>query len=356
MATGRVRRISGRGVPVLVLAWTGLMGGSFLLAPGASAATTVPVHIKDLTPPLVSVDPGDSVAFDDQIQDKTVQVGGAGGLLPSLVSAVVHTDVTLGIPDDQPNHQHVLKPGDPPFVQQFQSSCLTCTITYTYRVSVPDTSVVGSVLSTVTSQAIALMPQNQVVTFNGQQTTVTIGVPTPFIVNTLVPLPNLPSVNVPQLPQINVPKPGNLGGVLPTPGTQVGGGTQTITTTTTTTTLHGIDGAQYAYLVGGGVPQMSPLGSAARAAFDPSRLTGTAGSSTGSTSGGGAAGRAGDPGSGPVPVFALDGANLAGASAQRPVAQQPVPVPALIALVALAGVAAALVRTHRGRRASDAGH
>jgi hypothetical protein len=34
---------------------------------------------------------------------------------------------------------------------------------------------------------------------------VAIGVPTPFIVNTLIPLPDLPSSNLPQLPVIDVP-------------------------------------------------------------------------------------------------------------------------------------------------------
>ena len=62
-------------------------------------------------------------------------------------------------------------------------------------------------VNTVTSQAVAAMPQNQVVTYNGKQTTVAIGVPTPFIVNTLLPLPTLPSVSLPQLPKVNVPAP-----------------------------------------------------------------------------------------------------------------------------------------------------
>lgn len=349
MATGRIRWNPRRGVPALVVAVLGLTAGALSLAPGASAATTVPVHIQDLTPPLVNINPGDSVAFDDQIQDKTVQVGGPGGLLPSVISVVVHTDVTLGIPDDQPQNQHVLKPGDPAYVRQFTQSCTTCTITYTYSASVPNTSVTGSLLSSVTSQAIAQMPQNQVVTFNGQQTTVQIGIPTPFLVNTLVPLPNLPGVNLPQLPRINVPNPG---GLLPKPGVPVPGGTQTITTTTTTTTRQGIAGDQYFYDVPGAVPHMAPQGSSAAAAFDPSRLTGSGrlGSSGGSTAGG-AGGQAGGHDSAPVPVFGL-------ASAEQPVgsgSQATLPAAALVAVVALVGAAAALVRTHLASRAARSG-
>lgn len=358
MATRRNAARPRRGALALVVAWVGLMGGGFLLAPGASAATTVPVHIKDLTPPLVSINAGDSVAFDDQIQDKTVQVGGGGGLLPSLVSAVVHTDVTLGIPDNQQKNQHVLKPGDPAFVYRFDQTCATCMITYTYRVTVPDSSITGSLLTTVTNQALAQMPQNQVVTYNGQQTTVTIGAPTPFLVNTLVPLPNLPGANLPQLPQLNLPNPTSLLPGTPKIGAVPGGTTQM--TNPGKTGPKGIDGSLYAYQVPNGIPQMAPQGHAAPA-FDPSRLTG--GSSSAGSSGyapGGSGGQAGTVDGASVPVFgesgSLGGANLADASAQRSSGSgsqgSALPVPALVAIVAMVGVVAALVRTHQARRAA----
>jgi hypothetical protein len=323
MATGRVRRVAGRGAAASLLAALATVAGAFVLAPGASAATTVPVHIRDLTPPLVSINAGDSVAFDDQIQDKTVQVGGGAGLLPSTITVLVHTDVTLGIPDNQPQNQHVLKPGDQPFVQRFDQSCLTCTITYTYRAEVPGGTLAGTALDAATSQAVALLPQTQVVTVDNQQTTVRIGVPTPFIVNTLVPLPNLPGVNVPQLPTVQVPVP-TLPAAPELPGVNAPTGTSFVTTTTTTTTRSGIAGQQYSYLNGLGAPAMAPQPGGTRA-FDPSSI------------GSAAAAGPGQPG-------------LADASASSTVqrsSSSPLSVPALAAVVALAGAATARARVHQ---------
>jgi hypothetical protein len=268
----------------------------------------------------------------------------------------VHTDVTLGLPSGQ----HRLTPGGPAWTEEFRSSCVGCTITYTYSASVPDTSLVGGVLDTVTSRALALMPQNQVLVVDGRQTTVTIGVPTPFVVNALVPLPNLPSVDLPQLPEIDVPAPPP---VTPPSSSGTGSGTSTrtvtTTTTTTTTTLQGIGGTPYTYDVPGAVPRMAPVGSSAASAFDPSRLLAAAaggGASTGGTSGG-AGGRAGTRDSAALPALGLDGTGLAEAGAQRPAdpsSGPALPVPAVVALVALAGVAVALVRTHQVRRAARA--
>src|SRR3954466_4458106 len=201
MATGRIRRGARRGIAAIVLGWLAILVGSLLLAPSASAAPAGRVDIRDLTPPLVSVDAGGKVTFANAIQDKTVQVGG-GGLLPSLVTAVVTTDVTLGLPSGA----HGLQAGQE-WAETFPQSCVGCTITYTYRVTVPDGSVVGSVLSTVTGQALAAVPQNQTVSYNGKQTRVPMGVRTPFLVTTLLPLPNLPSVNLPQLPPVTVQVP-----------------------------------------------------------------------------------------------------------------------------------------------------
>src|SRR4051812_43193162 len=248
MATGRIKRSARRGLAAIVLGWLAILVGSVLLAPSASADSQVDFPIRDLTPPLVSVDAGGTVTFSNAIQDKTVQVG--GGLLPSLVTAVVHTDVTLGLPSGAHPLQGGKNPADR-WTETFPSSCVGCTITYTYRVTVPDSSIVGGVLDTVTGQAIAAMPQNQVVSYNGQQTTVTIGVPTPFVVNTLLPLPNLPSVNVPQIPQVTVEVPEPGGAPPPQPGTPTVPGTETVTTTTTTgTTPQSVPGTQYTYDTG----------------------------------------------------------------------------------------------------------
>src|SRR4051812_45202924 len=279
MATGRIRRSARRGLAAIVLGWLAILVGSVLMAPSASAEATARVDIRDLTPPLLSVDAGGKVTFANAIEDKTVQVGG-GGLLPSLVTVVVHTDVTLGLPCGT----HGLQKGQE-WVETFPSSCVGCTITYTYRATLPDSSVVGGVLNTVTSNAVASLPQNQVVTYNGKQTTVTIGVPTPFVVNTVLPLPNLPSVNLPQVPQVTVQLPPLTG--VPAPqggGTPTVPGTQTVTTTTTTgTTPQSVPGTQYTYDTGAGAPQMAPVDSAAAAAFDPSRFS-AAGQGTGTSS------------------------------------------------------------------------
>jgi hypothetical protein len=356
----RIRRTAKRGVVALVLAWLAVMVGSLLLAPSASAAPTATVYIRDLTPPLVSVDQNGTVTFVNQIQDKTVQVGG-GGLVPTLVTATVHTDVTLVVPSgshtlqSQPDTDPNPEPNSS-WKEQFKQSCATCTITYTYRVSVGNGSIVGAALNSVTSQAIAAMPQNQVVTYNGKQTTVTIGVPTPFIVNTLLPLPNLPSVNLPSQIIVTVPNPG--GGTVPSVGGAAGGltGTVTTTTTTTTTTLQGIAGTQYTYDTGNGAPQMAPVG-AASAAFDQKSFSNGSSGSYGANLASGSGGQPGSYDGASVPVFGLDGTKLADASATSPAqnadsSRNALSVPALLAVVALAGVGAALVRTHQARRAA----
>src|SRR3954452_6036159 len=360
MATGRITRSARRGLAAIVLGWLAVLVGSVLLAPSASADPTAKVEIRDLTPPLVSVDAGGKVTFTNLIEDKTVQVGG-GGLLPSLVAVTVHTDVALGLPSGA----HPLKKGES-WAETFPSSCVGCTITYTYRVSVPDSSIVGSVLNSVTSQALAAMPQNQVVNYNGQQTTVTIGVPTPFVVNTLLPLPNLPSVNLPQVPQVTVQVP-QLGGA-PTPQAGTVPGTQTVTTTTTTTTTGTtpqiVPGTQYTYDTGAGAPQMAPVDTAAAAAFDPSRFFvpgQSVGTPDGSSSTGGAGGVAGQYDGASVPVFGqlagLNGSDLeeadSAAAAPGSASAPALPVPALAAVVALAAVTAALVRTPQAHRAAQ---
>lgn len=353
MPTGRMRRGALRTAAAFVLGCLALVGGLVAFAPSAAADPAVTVYVRDLTPPLVSVDQNGTVTFINQIQDKTVGV--TVGL--SVIDATVHTDVTLVLPSGK----HVLQaqpqtdPNPEPnssWKEQFKQSCLTCTITYTYRVTVPNSSIVGAALNTVVAQAAAAMPQSQVVNYNGQQTTVQIGVPTPFIVNTLVPLPNLPSVNLPNLPQVNVPLPGVPGAVNPpsVPGVPgVSQGTTSITTTTTTTTLHGIDGSLYAYDTGNGAPQLAPEG-AGSAAFQSSRVSGSDSSSQ--FLAGGAGGVPGVSDSSSTAVYGLDGTRLSDASAQSPARNgSALTIPALVAVVCLAGAFAALVRTAQRRRA-----
>src|SRR5690242_11238908 len=135
MATGRITRSARRGLAAVVLGWLAILVGSVLLAPGASADSQVDFPIRDLTPPLVSVDAGGKVTFSNAIQDKTLQVGG-GGLLPSLVTVTVHTDATLGLPSGAHPLQGGKNPNDA-WTETFPSSCVGCTITYTYRATVP---------------------------------------------------------------------------------------------------------------------------------------------------------------------------------------------------------------------------
>lgn len=350
MRAGRIHRNARRGVLALVLGWAAIMVGSLLVAPSAAAAPTATVYIRDLTPPLVSVDKNGTVTFINQIQDKSTGVS-----LLGLVSATatVHTDVALALPSgsytltSQPQSDPNPEKGSS-VAEKFGSSCVTCTITYTYRVTF-SAPVASNLVGQLTGQALQnlALPQSVPVTYNNQQITVTLGVPTPFIVNTLLPLPNLPSVNLPQLPKVNVPAPGGL----PSLGGTVGGltGTVTTTTTTTTTTVTGINGAQYQYLSGLGAPQMAPAGRAASSAIQQVRTVsgpGAVGGSAGSQQGGYDA----------TPVFALDGTKLKTADATSPVSRQPnrpLSVPALLAVLVLVAAVVGLVMVQRARRAAD---
>src|SRR6476661_1195106 len=258
MATGRIRRRARRGVAAAVIGWLGIAAASVLMAPGASAASSYTVEIKDVTPPVASVDQGGKVTFINEIPDKTVQVGG-GGLLPSLVNVTARTVVTLTLPSGDHKLLPISVPTNPPtnppttsvFTEAFSSTCLTCKISYTYQLSSGT-----SLTSSITSAVIAKLP--------------VLPVPTPFVVNTLIALPNLPGINLPTLPPVTVPK---LPGVtLPkVPGGTTLPSTSKLTTiTTTTTTINGIPGGIYEYQTGSGLPQLDPGKSAAAAGFDGS--------------------------------------------------------------------------------------
>ncbi|MGY1731444.1 hypothetical protein ACI798_07975 [Geodermatophilus sp. SYSU D01045] len=353
--TGTVRRAARRFLAALALVVAAVLGGAVLLPPAASAAPSATVDIRDLTPPLVSVDPGGTVTFTNRIEPKTVRVGGAG-LLPSLVTAQVFTDVTLGLPSGPKP-----LPKDASVTERFASTCLTCTITYTYRVVVPNTSIVGSVLTTVTTRALSTLPQIQPVTYDGRQTTVQIGVPTPFLVNTLLPLPDLPSANLPQLPTVDVPLPSLPSLPAPVPTTPEAPQAPA-TAPDVPAAAQGIDGDAYSYDLGGGAARMAPSGGGS-AAFDPSRLPG-AGSPSGAASGPGGGGTDGSGGvagsydGAAVPVSGglggLDGGALeeesSTVSADGASPGPALPFAALVAVVALAGSTAALVRTSRAAR------
>ncbi|SFL61505.1 hypothetical protein SAMN04488085_11451 [Geodermatophilus ruber] len=319
----------------MLLGWLAAVGGSVLLAPGASAAPSETVAIRDLTPPVVSVDAGGSVTFVNQIQDKTVQVG-VGPL--GLVNVTVQTDVSLRLPSGA----RALQPGQR-VTERFDSSCVTCAITYTYRaLSGP------GLTDALLGQAIATLPG------------LPVGVP--FVVNTVLPLPNLPSVNLPSPPPITVPLPvpsvappvasPTPGPEAPAPGAPAPAPQAPAPT---------VGGTPYSYDTGGTAVAMSPVDEAVAAAFDPARA-GVA-NRPGLTAGGAAGGSGGVPGTydgASVPVFGqlagLNGTMIEEESSDTDVAAAPggagqaLPLPALVAVVALAGTTAALVRTHLARR------
>jgi hypothetical protein len=304
----------------LALAVTMLLGGWALGMPSASADPAVNVYIRDLTPPAVSVDANGTVTFINQIADKTLSVG----VGPLAVTAVVHTDVTVNLPSGS----HVVKPSAPapagkpqptaadfpPYSQtqqawteKFPQSCVTCTISYAYRVD-------GAQLGQVLGQLPALP-----------------AVPTPFVVNTILPLPNLPGVNLPNLPNININVPGQLPGV-PNGTTLPGPGGLTTTTTTTTTTTRQPLNAPIAQYSQNGV-EMAPSGGGAVRAFDPSRV--------------------GDSGGGSAADPAIGNPGLANRSATGPASSGPFSPAALLALVSVAGVATWLARSILARLVAD---
>lgn len=348
MVSGRIRRSARRGVAAAVLGWLGVATLSVVMAPAATAAGAYTVHIRDLTPPVASVDQGGTVTFINEIPDKTIQVGG-GGLIPSLVSVTAETVVTLTLPSGDHQLTPAPDPTKPPtqsvYAEKFTSTCLTCTITYTYALSSG-----SSLTSTLTDAATKALPA--------------LPVPTPFVVNTLVPLPNLPSVNLPKLPPVTVPAlPG-----APTPTVPQLGGVTTPSAANgaaapAPASVAGIGGTQYTYETGGVGPQLAPSNVAAGSAFDPSRLagagsgSGSSGSSPGSSTGAG--GLAGGYDGASVPVFGrlagLNGSGLADKSATRDASSatpaQTLPAAALAAVIALAAVTAALVRTQQAARA-----
>jgi hypothetical protein len=334
MRNGGIRRTARRSVAVAVLGWLTALGGSVLVAPAASADPAVTVAIRDLTPPVVSVDANGSVTFVNQIADKPVQVGGAGGLLPALVNVTVHTDVTLRLPSGTRP-----LPAGASVTEKFAQSCVTCAITYTYRMES------GSSLTGVVTDAVTkLLPP--------------LPAPSPLVVNTLVPLPNLPGVNLPNLPQVNVPVPST---PVPTPGPVPGGQpTDAGDTTTPPATAPGVpsvDGRDYSYGAPTGAAQLAPAGDAG-GAFDSARFHVPGRGTVGMDSGGG--GVAGSYDGATVPTFGqlaglgnpLDesGEDVAVASDAASLPAAGLSVPALLAVIALAGTSSALVRARRAQR------
>ncbi|SDF61062.1 hypothetical protein SAMN05660485_03754 [Blastococcus fimeti] len=344
MATDRIHRNARRGIAVAVLGWLSVAAATVVLAPSASAAPAVTVPIRDLTPPVVSVDGGGTVTFVNEIQDKTVQVGG-GGLLPTLVSVTAKTEVTLGLPSGQ----RVLAPGAS-VAEKFTGTCLTCSITYTYKLQSN-----ASLTSVLTDAVTKLLPP--------------LPAPTPFVVNTLIPLPNLPGVNLPQLPPLTLPSP-PAGGLLPTPPSAQPNTPAPVAAAPPVAApeqpagpaVQGVPGSQYTYATGAGAAQLRPGTGSAAAAFDPARFLASRNATGSAGTGSGSGGLAGSYDGATVPVFGqLAGLNGSGldadgealdTTADAASTATPLPAAALAAVVALAAASAALVRTHQASRAS----
>lgn len=360
MATGRIRRSARRGLAAAVLGWVGVAAASVLAAPPASAASSYVVHIKDLTPPVASVDRNGTVRFIDEIPDKTVSVSiGPGGILGgvTLVNVTAKTQVTLTLPSGNHPLEPTTDPAHPTSLtawdEVFHATCVTCKITYRYELSSG-----SSLTAAISDAAISKLPK--------------LPVPTPFVVNTLVPLPNVPSVSLPKLPQIVVP--GTFTGLLPklpnlpvpkVPAVPKGGTVFPKTPAAGVPTVAGIPGNVYSYLSADGSPQLVPAGSVAAPGFDSSRYFGTgAGSAgSGSASAGSGIGSAGSGGGSAsngvsVPVYPQQGATpvsgLATDSASQPapVGTRTFPPIALVAVLVLGAATVALVRTFRASRST----
>jgi hypothetical protein len=345
MATGRIHRKARRGVALAVLGWLGVAVAAVLLAPTASAAPSATVEIRNVTPPAASVDAGGTVTFVNKIPPQN-----RGGVTIPLVgsfSATVYTDVSVTFF----GQRKPLKLNESA-AWKFNDPATTGTIEYKYRI-VPQAGLAASVANQVVEAVANGLPA--------------LPAPTPYVVQTIAPnVPNLPSVNLPELPQVNVPVP-DPGGVLPTPENPVpqppvdgpapapeGAPTQP----------DGYDGSPYQYEVDA-PQQLIPANSAAAAAFDPSRYF-VPGESVGSADragaggGGGAGGQPGTYDGASVPLFGqlagLDDPTLDEQAATDDAAgagrAPTLPIAALVAVVALATVFAALIRTHQVARAA----
>jgi hypothetical protein len=323
---------------VAVAGWLAVMAGSVLVAPTATAAPTATVEIKSLTPPVGSIDAGGTITFVNRIADSPASV-----TLPLVggVDATVHTDVAVTL-----NGQaHRLAPGQS-FSQSFPASTVGA-ITYTYRVDVL-ASLAANVVDQVVSGVVSKLPPAPV--------------NVPFVVNTLVPLPNLPSVNLPQLPAVAVPaSPSPAPEVPPVaapPAAEPAPQPPVAEAPADPTGAQTVNGTPYSYGTTGGAAQLSPTSSSVSAlanSFLPGQAMGRRDAS-------GSGGVVGDYDGASVPVFgqlagldtAVSGADGGEVSpeAAGTGAGPGLTVSALAAFLALAGVSSALVRGVRLQRAS----
>ena len=198
------------------------------------------------------------------------------------------------------------------------------------------------------------------------------GARSPYVVQTIAPdLPNLPSVNLPQLPTgrpCRCPLPGAGGAPQPDRARRSRRPTDPAGRRADRRPRpQGLPGPSYTYDTGAGAPQLSPADIAAAAAFDPSRFY-VPGQSLGGVDRAGSGSRlrlrrrgrqlrrrlgAGvRPAGRPRRRRAGRGERRSRGGRRRPRRRAALPAAALAAVVALAAVTAALVRTHQASRAS----
>ncbi|MGY1837301.1 hypothetical protein ACI79P_19610 [Blastococcus sp. SYSU DS0510] len=336
MATGRIGRTARRGIAVAVLGWLGVAAAS-VAAPVATAAPTATVPIRDLTQLVVSVDQGGAVTFVNELQDRTVQVGG-GGLLPSLISVTASTEVTLTLPSGQ----RELAPGAG-HTERFDRSCVAgCWLAFSY--SLESGAALTQPLIDATTALLPPLPR-----------------PQPLVVNTLLPLPNVPGVNLPQLPPVTLPAAPPPAAPKPAPAPEAPQPPATGQPAPDAAPApQDVPGDQYTYETGsGGAAQLLPGARASAAALDPTRSV-APGRSGGGGERDGSGGVTGTYDGATVPEFGqlaglstpapgADGDDEAVASGAQPVT---LPAAALAAVLALATVTAALVRTLQAARGS----
>ncbi len=341
MANGRIRRSARRGIAAAILGWLCVAVASVAMAPAASAAKAVTIEIKNVTPPVASVDAGGAVTFVNKVAPVATSVSVP---LVGQVGATIRTDVAVTFF----GQKRALAPNDSTswtFPRTTAGS-----ITYTYTVT-PE----SGLASAVAAQVVDLVKATKLKD-GGAPVTV------PYTVQTVVPdVPTLPSVNVPPLPSVEVPEAPTPEAPKPPTGNDDGGtgGSTGGNSDGGTPSVEGpepIDAGAYTYGDGSGAPKAAASNGAAAAAFDPTRFSVPSGSMG---NGGGSGGLPGGYDGASVPVFgelagvggALDeegaGEQLATTSGSN--AQQ-VPVAALAAVVALATVTAALVRTQQASR------
>lgn len=285
-----------------------------LLATPAAAASTATVVISQVTTPLaVSIEAGGTVTWINSIPDRT-----------DLLGVTLATDVTLAVPSGT----HKIAPGAN-WSEVFYASCLTCTITYKYRVTV-------GILPPLV--ALPSLPASL-----------------PMVVNTVVPLPNVPvpPVNVPSVPLPAVPAVPGVPGLPSTPGVPAAtpgavpatpGTPVALPATPGGTTNAGASVGEQIMPSGGGPLILgAPNGYEQRNGSGSNGMTGGTGTGLGSYDGAQA------------PVFGvlegLDNPPTTGARGVLPAAQQtetvptPLGTPALLAVLLLSVVSAGLIRT-----------